>query len=259
MGERTKQRPVASRPRRAEPRARVRARALRALVRPARDDGERAHRRARARRQPLLRHRLHALAEALDVRRTSSSAAPRAPCRRSSAGPPRPGTSASPRWLLFAIVFVWTPPHFWALALLIKDNYANAKRADAAGRPRRPRDGAPDRPLLARARRGDAARRGPGARPASLYVAAALALGGVFVWLAERLRRDPTPRRAVLLFHYSLLYLALLFVALALDVSSDGSRARPEERPPRLAALRRLPRSSSQGRGASRFLYLHFD
>ncbi len=38
-----------------------------------------------------------------------------------------PVTSASPRWLLFAIVFVWTPPHFWALALLIKENYADAK------------------------------------------------------------------------------------------------------------------------------------
>jgi protoheme IX farnesyltransferase len=51
------------------------------------------------------------------------------------------------------------------------------------------------------------------------YVAAALGLGAVFVWLAERLRRETTPRRAMLLFHYSLLYLALLFAALALDVS----------------------------------------
>ena len=50
-----------------------------------------------------------------------------------------------------------------------------------------------------------------------IYVVCALALGGVFVWLAERLRRDTTPRRAMLLFHYSLLYLALLFAALALD------------------------------------------
>jgi heme O synthase-like polyprenyltransferase len=46
---------------------------------------------------------------------------------------------------------------------------------------------------------------------------AALALGGAFVWLALRLRRDTTPRRAAFLFHYSLLYLALLFVAMALD------------------------------------------
>ena len=121
-------------------------------------------------------------------------------------------------WLLFAIVFVWTPPHFWALALLIKDNYANAK--------------VPMLPVV----RGDretarqivlyslvlvAVTLTPWAwGSAGLgYVAAALALGGAFVWLAERLRRDTTPRRAMLLFHYSLLYLALLFTALALDVT----------------------------------------
>ena len=43
--------------------------------------------------------------------------------------------------------------------------------------------------------------------------------GAVFVWLAEKLRRDTTPRRAMLLFHYSLLYLALLFAALAIDAA----------------------------------------
>ena len=118
--------------------------------------------------------------------------------------------------ILFAIVFVWTPPHFWALALLIKDNYANAR--------------VPMLPVV----RGDRAT----ARQIVLYslvlvavtllpwgwggagrfyVVCALALGAVFVWLAERLRRETTPRRAMLLFHYSLLYLALLFAALALD------------------------------------------
>jgi protoheme IX farnesyltransferase len=119
-------------------------------------------------------------------------------------------------WLLFAIVFVWTPPHFWALALLIKDKYANAN--------------VPMLPVVRGER--ETARQivvyslglvavtllpwgVGGAGP--LYVVSALALGAVFVWLAERLRRDLTPRRAVLLFHYSLLYLALLFVALALD------------------------------------------
>ena len=40
---------------------------------------------------------------------------------------------------------------------------------------------------------------------------------GAFVWLAVRLLREATPRRAALLFHYLLLYLALLFVAMALD------------------------------------------
>ena len=119
-------------------------------------------------------------------------------------------------WILFAIVFVWTPPHFWALALLIKENYAAAK--------------VPMLPVV----RGDreTARQillyslvlvgatllpwgWGGAGP--VYVVCALALGAVFVGMAERLRRDTTPRRAMLLFHYSLLYLALLFAALALD------------------------------------------
>jgi protoheme IX farnesyltransferase len=49
------------------------------------------------------------------------------------------------------------------------------------------------------------------------YVASALALGAVFLWLAFWLNRETTPRRAALLFHYSLVYLALLFVAMALD------------------------------------------
>jgi protoheme IX farnesyltransferase len=51
------------------------------------------------------------------------------------------------------------------------------------------------------------------------YVAAAVLLGGVFLHLARRLRRDPVPARAGALFHYSLLYLALLFVAMALDAA----------------------------------------
>jgi protoheme IX farnesyltransferase len=118
--------------------------------------------------------------------------------------------------LLFAIVFIWTPPHFWALALLIKDNYANAR--------------VPMLPVV----RGDRATARQivlyslvlvgatllpwgwgGAGP--FYVVCALGLGAVFVWFAERLRRETTPRHAMLLFHYSLLYLALLFAALAVD------------------------------------------
>ena len=50
-----------------------------------------------------------------------------------------------------------------------------------------------------------------------VYLVAAAALGGVFLVLALRLRRRPTARPAALLFHYSLLYLALLFAAAALD------------------------------------------
>jgi len=119
--------------------------------------------------------------------------------------------------ILFAIVFVWTPPHFWALAILIKDNYAAAK--------------VPMLPVV----RGDretarqivlyslglvAVTLLPWAwgTVGLLYLASALALGAVFVWLAERLRRNTTPRGAMLLFHYSLAYLALLFAAMALDL-----------------------------------------
>ena len=50
-----------------------------------------------------------------------------------------------------------------------------------------------------------------------VYAAAAVVLGAGFVWLAVRLWRDVTPARARVLFHYSLAYLALLFVALAID------------------------------------------
>jgi heme o synthase len=119
--------------------------------------------------------------------------------------------------ILFAIVFVWTPPHFWALALLIKDKYADA--------------GVPMLPVVKGDR--ETARQivlySLGLVAVSLlpwawgtvgllYLASALALGGVFIGLAERLRRENTPRRAMVLFHYSLLYLALLFVAMALDL-----------------------------------------
>jgi protoheme IX farnesyltransferase len=51
------------------------------------------------------------------------------------------------------------------------------------------------------------------------YLVAALLLGAVFLALALALELRPTPRRAALLFHFSLLYLALLFGAMALDAS----------------------------------------
>jgi protoheme IX farnesyltransferase len=50
-----------------------------------------------------------------------------------------------------------------------------------------------------------------------VYLGAAAVLGAGFLWLAWRLRTHPTPRLAALTFHYSLAYLALLFVAMAID------------------------------------------
>jgi heme o synthase len=121
-------------------------------------------------------------------------------------------------WILFAIVFVWTPPHFWALALLIKDNYANAN-VPMLPVVRGERETARQIVLYSVVLLGVTLLPWAAGGAGPLYVVAALALGAVFVVLAERLRRATTPRRAALLFHYSLLYLALLFAALALDLA----------------------------------------
>jgi heme o synthase len=125
------------------------------------------------------------------------------------------GLSLEALWL-FGVVFMWTPPHFWALALLIKDDYA--------------RTGVPMLPVV----RGDAATRaqilgysvilvGVSLLPAltglfSLpYLAAALALGAGFVGLATALWLRPSRRAALRLYLASLAYLALLFCAMAVD------------------------------------------
>ena len=119
---------------------------------------------------------------------------------------------------LFSIVLLWTPPHFWALALLLERQYAAAE--------------IPMMPVVRGARA--TARQVltysillvaltlvPGAVGTFgvVYLAAAGALGAAFIALAWRLWRERTPSRAGVLFHFSLLYLALLFVAVALDAA----------------------------------------
>ena len=124
-------------------------------------------------------------------------------------------------WLLFAIVFFWTPAHFWALALLISDDY---KRA-----------GVPMLPVI----RGEEATTWGiftyalslvpltvllflGGGLGALYLVAAIGLGVVFVGLSVRLLRAAAARRRAVargLYLYSLLYLALLFVAIMVDSS----------------------------------------
>jgi protoheme IX farnesyltransferase len=136
--------------------------------------------------------------------------------------PPLVGWSAAtgnltlPALLLFLIVFFWTPPHFWALALLIRRDY------EAAGVPMLPvvrgvaettRQIVLYSLVLVAVTLLPVAWRSAGAA----YLAAAVALGACLLLLAWRLRRDPTPARASALFHYSLLYLALLFTAVAVD------------------------------------------
>lgn len=126
------------------------------------------------------------------------------------------GNLALPALYLFLIVFYWTPPHFWALALLIRREYeaANVPMLPVVRGERRTATsivrytllmiGITLIPFLT----GDAS---------WLYLAAAIGLGAAFLWLAIALRRDTSPTRAKALFTYSLTYLALLFVAMAID------------------------------------------
>jgi protoheme IX farnesyltransferase len=126
------------------------------------------------------------------------------------------GSITVPALLLFLIVFFWTPPHFWALALLLKDAYARAR--------------VPMLPVVEGER--ETVRQivlytlvmiAVTLLPVAwgtlglLYATAAVALGVVFLWLAWSLRSEVSRPRAALLFHYSLLYLALVFVAAAGD------------------------------------------
>jgi protoheme IX farnesyltransferase len=122
-------------------------------------------------------------------------------------------------WLLFAIIFFWTPAHFWALALLIRDDYERA--------------GVPMLPVV----RGDEATAwnilayAASLLPLTLllfiiaglgyvYLAAAIILGALFIGSAFRLLRSGAARRRAMaraVYLYSLLYLALLFVAIMVD------------------------------------------
>ncbi len=126
------------------------------------------------------------------------------------------GSLALPAIALFLIVFLWTPPHFWALALLIKRDYA------AAGIPMLPvvrGDRETTRQIVIYSVVLVAFTVVPFAAGwfGLVYLASALVLGGIFLALAILLRRRTTPAHAATLFHYSLLYLALLFVAVAID------------------------------------------
>ncbi|MBA2277175.1 MAG: protoheme IX farnesyltransferase [Chloroflexia bacterium] len=125
------------------------------------------------------------------------------------------GGLAAPAWILFAIIYYWTPPHFWALALLKQGEYG--------------RVGVPMLPVVA----GEAETQrqillytvlltavalllAP-LGMSWLYLAGAVALNGYFLWLAVQLRRQPSRARARRTFFYSLWYLALLFAVMVAD------------------------------------------
>jgi len=118
--------------------------------------------------------------------------------------------------LLFLVIFLWTPPHFWALALCVKEDYRAVK--------------IPMLPLV----RGDAETYRqieiysialvvltlamPLLRTGGLvYALLALGLGSVFIWKAVRARRLATVRSAWEVFGFSILYLFVLFLGLIAD------------------------------------------
>jgi protoheme IX farnesyltransferase len=119
--------------------------------------------------------------------------------------------------VLFAVIFFWTPPHFWALAIRYKDDYAAA-----------------DVPMLPSvASFHTTAVRiiaytlvvvaltlvfAPIAHLGVLYLAAAAVLGAGFIWLTIELMRTESAKVAMRLFAYSITYITLLFGAMALDV-----------------------------------------
>jgi len=124
------------------------------------------------------------------------------------------GNLTLPALWLFLIVFLWTPPHFWALALMIKEHYA---AANVPMLPGTKGERETTRQILLYSIVMVAFTIGVGWWLGPVYTAAAILLGAYFLLLAWKLRRDTSRRRAFVLFHYSLGYLALLFVAAAVD------------------------------------------
>lgn len=118
--------------------------------------------------------------------------------------------------VLFAIIFYWTPPHFWALAIRYKDDYAAAE--------------VPMLPSVVSLHETSVRILiytvwlwfltlvlAPIAGLGVIYWIAAIALGAVFTGFSVQLLRDPTPKRAMRLFTWSITYITVLFGAMALD------------------------------------------
>jgi heme o synthase len=124
------------------------------------------------------------------------------------------GDLALPALLLFLIVFLWTPPHFWALALMIKEHYA---AANVPMLPGTRGDRETTRQILLYAIVLVTFTIAVGWWLGPIYTVAAALLGAYFLLLAWKLRQHASRRNAVVLFHYSLAYLALIFVAAAID------------------------------------------
>jgi protoheme IX farnesyltransferase len=119
--------------------------------------------------------------------------------------------------VLFGVIFLWTPPHFWALAVKYREDYEAAQ--------------VPMMPVVATFRRtaveiivytvamvGLTLVLAPVAHLGAVYVASAALLGFGFLVMAVRLLLQATPKASMQLFSYSITYLTLLFVMMAVDV-----------------------------------------
>ncbi len=119
--------------------------------------------------------------------------------------------------VLFAVIFFWTPPHFWALAIKYKDDYS---RADVPMLPSVASYRDTTRKMLAYTLVvwaltlvfGWTAGLGP------LYWVSAVALGAVFTWMSVDVMRTESPAKAIRLFTFSITYITLLFGVMAADV-----------------------------------------
>jgi heme o synthase len=126
------------------------------------------------------------------------------------------GRLEAPAWILFAIVFCWTPPHFWALALRYQEDYAAARipmLPVVSGVAKAVREIIVYSLLVVAVTLSLFLVEAMGI----VYFAAAVGLGAAFVWQALALRRDPSPQRALRMFAFSNTYLAFLFAAIAVD------------------------------------------
>ena len=128
------------------------------------------------------------------------------------------GSFALPALYMFAIVFFWTPPHFWALSLLLKDDY------ESVGVPMLPVVMGVSKTkkailLYAVLLLGLTAMFFATGAVGWFYLGAALVLGLAFVYSAFRLMRSPGIEGALGTYVFSLTYLAMLFAAIAIDAS----------------------------------------
>jgi len=124
-------------------------------------------------------------------------------------------------WVMFAIIFFWTPPHFWALALRLEGDYAEA------GVPMLPVTNGPAYTRLQILRYSVmllivSLMLGPAGDLGYIYYGTVLGTGAIFVAMAYQLWRKPETTAPIQLYKYSLLYLALVFVAMGVDAALLG-------------------------------------